>query len=86
MTIGDSRTYTPEKAKKLNPFRSRSTIIAIACIIGVVGIVGLSITAGFFNETFGVTALMILERICSLAMGHQLKNDEKPEKQEPKIN
>lgn len=62
---------------KVNPFRSRSTVICIACLMTLVVIDGMAMYAGYFNVEFASLSIFVLREMIGAVFGHQLKADEK---------
>lgn len=74
MTIGDSAVRTLGLPPN-SPFRSRSTIICLACLGTLLGICYMSVRAGFFTVEFASMTLLVLREIIAQVFGHQQKVD-----------
>lgn len=66
----------------VNPFRSRSTVIALSCISALLGIVWMTIKAGYYNDTFAGACLMLLTNIVYAFTNHQRETDKMKQDQE----
>jgi hypothetical protein len=65
-----------EKAVQLNPFRSRSTVICLACLGTLIAIDELAMISGYFNVEFASLSIFVLREMIAQVFGHQLKSDE----------
>ena len=74
MALGDS-TITYMNKPAVNPFRSRSTLICISCLVTLVIIDGLAMASGYFDATFACASLMVLREMIDKSLNHQAKTD-----------
>ncbi len=85
MSAGDSsiQYVKSEKIPGLSPFRSRSTIIALACLATLLAIATLTCVAawmtGYFNNEIAAlifsNSVLILSKIVDSVFGHQAQTD-----------
>lgn len=63
------------KGKPSNPFRSRSTIVCLLCLLTLTGINLMAVKTGFFNEAFALVSVYIIKDILTSVFMHQIKSD-----------
>lgn len=68
-----------------NPFRSRSTLIALACIAAFLCLSALVLKAGYFNDEYALTGLMFLSTLSGKMLDHQRSSDSDKTKSEQSI-
>jgi hypothetical protein len=57
----------------VNPFRSRSTVIATICILAFLVFSEMVLAAGYFDAGFGAAGIMFLSTVLKFAFDHQAK-------------
>lgn len=73
--MSDSTVVTA--TRKQNPFRSRSTLICMACLLSLLIIDFMAMKSGYFNVEFASMSLLVLREMISASLNHQFKSDEK---------
>ena len=68
---------------KANPFRSRSTVICLACLATLCVIVVVMLKSGYFDGGFAAASIIMLREMSAHALNHQLRaeaysNEKKP--------
>lgn len=77
MSLPDSGVRVVDgKAVLANPFRSRSTILCLACLATLMGIVVVSMKSGFYNVEFASMCLLVLREMIAAALNHQFRADQ----------
>lgn len=84
MSDPDSTITVLNGKQSMNPFRSRSTVIALACLWTLLAIVMtvclIAWKTGYFSMEFAAlifsNSVLILSKIIEVALGHQLKADQ----------
>lgn len=74
--MGLNPNSTFKFVNNVNPFRSRSTVICIACLMTLVIIDGMAMYSGYFNVEFASLSIFVLREMIGAVFGHQLKADE----------
>lgn len=64
----------------LNPLRSRSTLICLACLLTLIVIDVLAMRSGYFNVEFASMSLLVLREMIAASLSHQIKADERTSK------
>ena len=76
--IGDSSVKDVPQVKDgqaISPFRSRSTVIFISCLLALLYLNLLCWIAGFFSEAIALISIYLVRDIMLGVMGHQSKSD-----------
>ena len=68
----------------MNVFKSRSTVIAIVCILAFLFFSEMVLSAGYFDAGFGAAGIMFLSTVLKFAFDHQAKTPKPHEEPEPK--
>lgn len=58
-----------------NPFRSRSTVICMACLLTLLGIDAMAMKSGYFNVEFASLSIFVLREMIGNVFNHQNKAD-----------
>lgn len=68
----------------MRPFSSRSTIIAIVCILSFLVFCQMVLAAGYFDAGFGAAGIMFLSSVMKYTFDHQAKEgtDNEPSKEQ----
>lgn len=70
MTIGDSAVLEVKKIS-MNPMRSRSTIVCVFCILGILYLNLLGWQAGFYAKEMALVSIYILRDVMNSCLSHQ---------------
>lgn len=57
----------------VNVFKSRSTVIALTCVVAFIIFSWMVMNAGYFDAGYGAAGLMFLSSVVKFALDHQAK-------------
>lgn len=56
-----------------NPFRSRSTVLALACLVTLLILNGMAWKSGWYNSEFALVSVYIVKEILQALFKHQIE-------------
>lgn len=69
------KTIDKSASPNANPLKSRSTVIFIACLSGLMYMNALCWIAGFFSEAIALVSIYLIRDIMLSTIGHQKSAD-----------
>ena len=81
MSVDSTVTYLKDGVKRgMNPFRSRSTVICLSCLVTLIIINMICMRAGYYSSEFAAMSFLVLREMIAASLNHQAKTEQKNEK------